>query len=208
MRPVRITITPDDANLTLFASNVTGATWTLTTNDTSDGLAHQVTIKNDSANDHSGKTAVITGTLNNRVVSETINLPGAAATVTSTEYYDSVTTVVPSATIGADTMDIGMAGTASTQVVPLNWRGDKVALRVDVSGTVDYTVQSTFDDVTLDFNDRNYAWLDHDQANLVNGTTSQNGNYDKIPTATRCILNSYGSGGSIVFTIIHNHEGI
>ena len=54
--------TPEDNNLTGFASNVTGATWTLTATSSGDGLAHQVTIRNDTANDHSGKTATLVGT--------------------------------------------------------------------------------------------------------------------------------------------------
>jgi len=47
-RPHRFTFTPADANLIGFLSNATGATWTLTNTATTDLLAHQVSIKNDS----------------------------------------------------------------------------------------------------------------------------------------------------------------
>jgi hypothetical protein len=56
------TFTPADASLTAFASNVTGASFTLTANSSGDSLAHQVSIRNDSATDHSGKTVTLVGT--------------------------------------------------------------------------------------------------------------------------------------------------
>src|SRR5574337_64867 len=92
-----------------FKSNATGATWTLTATTPNDGLAHKVTIANDSATDHSAKTAVITGTdANNNALTETVNLPAASpAVVTSTKFFKTVTSIVPSATIGGDTMGLG-----------------------------------------------------------------------------------------------------
>ena len=55
-------VDPADASLTGFASNVTGATFTLTATEATDGLAHQVSIKNDSITDHAGKTVTLVGT--------------------------------------------------------------------------------------------------------------------------------------------------
>jgi len=105
-----ISATSVAANTTGFASNVTGATWTLTATTSGDSLAHLVTIHNDSATDHSAKTATIVGTDGDgNVQTETLNLPAGTATVTSTKYFGSVISVTPSATIGADTMDIGWA---------------------------------------------------------------------------------------------------
>ena len=46
MRIKSINFDVADASTTGFASNVTGAAFTLTTTATSDGLAHQVSIKN------------------------------------------------------------------------------------------------------------------------------------------------------------------
>jgi len=91
-----------------FLDNATEATWTLTATAPTDTFCRKVTIKNLTANSHSTKTAVITGTSStDAVLEETINLPGASLTVTSTNYFKTVTTIVPSATIGSDTMDIG-----------------------------------------------------------------------------------------------------
>lgn len=142
-QPNVTTITPANANLTGFATNVTGATWTITTTNSGDSLAHQVSIRNDTATSHSGKTALLTGTDPDGVVqTESMALPGASATVESTKYFKTLTSVVPSSTIGADTMDIGWVDEFSTYTMVLNWRNSHAAhIHVDVTGTINYTVQ-------------------------------------------------------------------
>lgn len=103
------------ADTVRFKSNVTGATWTLTNTTAGDGKAHKVTIKGDAATDHSLKTAALVGTdANGLAQTETINLPNGTATVTSTKEFLTLTSVTPSATIGGDTMDIGIASRMPT----------------------------------------------------------------------------------------------
>ena len=141
--------TPEDNNLTGFASNVTGATWTLTATSSGDGLAHQVTIRNDTANDHSGKTATLVGTdPEGHALTVVITLPGVSATVTTTEYFLTLTSITPSATIGADTMDIGWNDAAVTNAYPVNHRQGSfnIGVGVKITGTISYTLQETYDD--------------------------------------------------------------
>lgn len=135
------TYTPAAANLTGYASNVTGATWAITTTTSSDDLAHQVTIRNDSITDHAAKTAILTGTdADGYPQTETLNLPGTSATVTSVKFYRTLLTAVPSATIGADTMDIGWAATSHTQTIGLEkFSTVGAAATVDISGTINFT---------------------------------------------------------------------
>jgi len=149
MRPKEYDIDPANANLIGFASNVTGATFTLTATSSGDGLAHQVSIKNDSAADHSGKTVTLVGTdPDGHALTEVVTAPGTSATVESTGYFLTLTSAAPSATIGADTFDIGWVDEVATQTIPLDWRSDLGAsLNVDVTGTINFTVQETFDDV-------------------------------------------------------------
>jgi len=91
-----------------FGNDVTGAAFTLTATVVTDGLAHLVTVLNNTANDHSAKTIAIVGTdENGNVQTETIAGPAGTATVTSAKYFKSLVSVTPSATIGADTFDIG-----------------------------------------------------------------------------------------------------
>ena len=141
--------TIDAATPTRFVSNATGATWTLTNTTTVDGLAHLVTIVNDSIVDHSAKTALLTGTdANGLALTETVNLPVASGTVTSTKFFKTLTSVVPSATIGADTMDVGVAAAARTPWQNLDFRQVPfvVGVGIAITGTINYDVIKTFDD--------------------------------------------------------------
>lgn len=149
MRPIAKNWTPAAASLTGFASNVTGASWALTATNAGDSLAHLVTIRNDSATDHSGKTAVLTGTdADGNAQTETLNLPAGTATVTSTKYFLTLTSVVPSATIGVDTMDIGWDQVSVSPTIPLEWRSNaQAAMTADISGTINFTVEETYANV-------------------------------------------------------------
>lgn len=151
MRPKQFDVDPANANLTGFASNVTGASFTLTANASGDGLAHRVSIKNDTATDHAGKTVTLVGTdADGKALTEVVTGPGVSATVESTGYFLTLTSATPSATIGADTFDIGWVDEVSTQTIPLNWRSTAAAaVYVDITGTIDFTVQETFDDVQV-----------------------------------------------------------
>lgn len=148
MRPKTFDFDPANASLTGFLSNATGATWTLSATSSGDDLAHQVSIRNDSATDHSAKTAILTGTdSDGRAQTETVNLPAGSATVESTKYYLTLTTVVPSATIGADTMDIGWVDEFASKTIPLDHRAyNPASIQVTVTGTINFDVEATLED--------------------------------------------------------------
>jgi hypothetical protein len=203
VRPDFITLTPADANLTGFASNVTGATWTLTTTATTDSLAHRVSIRNDSGTDHSLKTMILTGTdADGRAQTETaLNMPAGGATVESTKYFKTLTSIVPSATIGVDTMDIGWVDEFISKTVPFNWRGKKVTIQVDVTGTINYTAQFSNSDIQRD---TTFVWHDSNDSNVVSATTDQASNYEFPVMATRVKANSYSSGAIMKYIIIQN----
>jgi hypothetical protein len=172
------------ADLTGFLSNATGATWTLTATDSGDSLAHKVTIRNDSATDHSAKTAVLTGTgPSGEVQTETVNLPAGSATVTSTEYFLTLTTVVPSATIGADTMDLGWAAASVSgweyPNTKVSWSGLGIGCEV-ISGTPTYGVQVGFGGGAID------------HATITGETTSQYGECTMPVGAIRLVFTAAG----------------
>lgn len=174
------------ASVTGLLSNATGATWTLTATDCGDDLAHLITIKGDAATDHSAKTAIITGTgADGQAQTETVNLPNGTATVTSTSYFLTVTTVVPSATIGSDTMDIGWAAGSVTpttqlrQAVPLFSVG--IGCKV-VAGSPNFTVQHTYDGTTF-----------FDHATITGKTASFDGGYTSPVKGFRLKFTAAGS---------------
>lgn len=173
-------------NATGFASNVTGATFTLSATNSADNLAHQVTVKNDAATDHSGKTILLTGTdADGKVLTETLTGPAGTATVTSTNYFLTLTSAVPSATIGADTFDIGWNANSVTptfrpqrnSVLPFNVGfGTRV-----LSGTPTFTVQHTFGGV---------QW--HDHAVVAAKTAATDGVYTSPVLAIRLKFTAAG----------------
>ena len=152
MRPNRLFYTPAAANLIGFRSNATGVDWALTATTSADEMAHLVTIRDDSGNDHSAKTAILTGTdPDGKAQTETVNLPGASATITSTKYFKTLTSVVPSATIGGDTMDIGWSAVSVTPTYPLDTYASNAAnVYMDISGTINFTGQQSFANVWED----------------------------------------------------------
>lgn len=135
------------ANLTGFASNATGAAFTLTANNAADSVAHKVTIRNDSATDHAGKTVTLVGTaFDGSALTEAVTGPGTSATVTSTGYFLTLTSATPSATIGADTFDIGWAAASITPPVFVRTKAGGMALAVGISvdGTGAYSLQQSY----------------------------------------------------------------
>lgn len=192
MRPKRKTYTLAAASVTGYASNVTGATWALDdTTGPADGLGHLVAIHNDSTTNHTGKTVLLTGTdPEGRVLTETLALPDNAATVTSTSYFATLTSAVPSATIGADTMDIGWSAACATPMYPVDMhRYAGPELGVDIGGTVTFTCQQTNDDP---FNVNPVKWS-------TMGTASQTADYFLAAgtagaTAVRVTVASHTSG--------------
>lgn len=200
-RPKIHTIDVADADLTGFASNVTGATFTLTATAATDGLAHQVSIRNDSATDHSGKTVTLVGTNpDGAALTEVVTGPAGSATVESAGYFLTLTSATPSATIGADTFDIGWVDEVLSNTIPLNWRSENGAtLSVVVTGTIDFSIEETFQDVlSKDVVPYTNTWaaitaLATKTANTTSTSTAG-------ATAVRIKINSYDSGGAVTMS--------
>lgn len=200
-RPKTHTIDVADALLTGFASNVTGATFTLTATAATDGLAHQVSIRNDSATDHSGKTVTLVGTNpDGAALTEVVTGPTGSATVESAGYFLTLTSATPSATIGADTFDIGWVDEVLSNTIPLNWRSENGAtLSVDVTGTIDFTVEESFQDVlSKDVVPYTNTWAAISA--LTTKTADTTANSTSGATAVRIKINSYSSGGQVVMS--------
>lgn len=192
-----------DANLTGFASNVTGATFTLTANAPTDGLAHQVSIKNDTANDHSGKTVTLVGTdSDGRAQTEVVTAPGVSATVESTKYFKTLTSATPSASIGADTFDIGWVDEVLSRTIFLEHHGQQAPLvSFNITGTLDMTIEVSISPREHWALDSTWAplWQPTGTNGLVNAT-SNSASPDILEiglTACRIKLNSYSSGAEV-----------
>jgi hypothetical protein len=195
----QIIYTPANVSLTGFASNVTGASFTLTATSSGDSLAHQISVKNDSATDHSAKTLDLVGTdENGKAQTETMAAPGSSLTVESTKYWLTLTSVTPSATIGADTFDIGWVDEFVTPTLPINWRGGSAAMNIGVTGTINYDVQQTFDDIQT--KTTAFTWSVDDSTTQSGVTATLPILYDAHPKGVRLLVNSYTNGATLTLS--------
>ena len=192
-----------DASLTGFASNVTGASFTISTTETSDGLAHQVSIRNDSATDHSGKTVTLVGTdADDMAQTEVVTAPGTSATVESTKYFKTLTAATPSATIGADTFDIGWVDEVASRTVMLNRHAGFGAInQLDVTGTIDVTLQVSLSPRDNYTGQESMRWVDTTNTALNNATADLVGDIEPQVSAVRLLINSYSSGAELQWLI-------
>lgn len=93
------------------------------------------------------------------------------------------------------------AGTTATAPLDIHGRPD-ISLQVAVTGTANYTVQQTLDnvfDTTL-----TPVWFDHPDTNLVAQTVNRQGNYAYVPAGVRLVVNS--GSGTARLTIIQSGD--
>lgn len=146
MRPKLISYTPAAIFADGFKAGATGASTTLTATTAADNLAHKVTLA--STANLSGITMTLTGAnADGKAQTEAIAGPNNN-TVTSTKYFLTLTSVTFSATLGANTMDIGWAATAISKTYPVDrYSHDPVSLDVQITGTINLTIQETLANV-------------------------------------------------------------
>lgn len=183
--------------LTLDGALTSGGTFT-----SADGLAHRLSILDLGADDQTSATYTITGTDASGVaLTEDIAGPGASATVTTSGYFLTVSSVTIASPVAGSTVDMGTVDEIVSRMIPLNWRGGTVALNFIVTGTISYTVQQTTDDLRVagPFN-----WTSVDDTDLVTATTSQNGSFTAVPTAFRAVVNSYSSGAELALNMVQS----
>lgn len=152
------------------------------------------------AADETGHSFVVTGTSANYsgTISETI-AGTTAGTAQSVLDYSRVTSVVISAA-ATGAIKVGTNGVASCPPLPLDVHGlPQVSLQVNVTGTVNFTVQQSLDPVFTTAI-AGVLWVNHPDSNLVAATADAQGNYAYIPAQTRVTINS--GTGSLVYTVI------
>ena len=136
-------------------------------------------------------------------ISETIAGPNNN-TVETTNYFYSVQSISANGAVGTNTK-AGPVDEAISQIIPTKRsysdRNERqIGLTFIATGTIDYTVQQTNDDIQS-LTNRVFNWLDHDDSALVNATTSKNGNYIAVPQAMKVKINSYSSGAALLIQV-------
>lgn len=198
--------TPNAASTTRFGTGFTGVgPFTMTNTTTLDTLAHLVSLT--SAANLSGITMTLTGTdTDGKAMTEAVTGPNAN-TVYSTKYFKTLTSITASSTLGASTMDVGIKDAAVLPTWPVDYKQNPVSvgLGITLTGTINVTVQHTFDDVFDNtIVDGSRVWLNH--ASLASKTANSDGNYSAPIRATRLLINSLTNGATIKFTIIQGNS--
>jgi hypothetical protein len=96
---------------------------------------------------------------------------------------------------------VSKTASGSTSTIPLNVNINpfNVGIAVVVSGTVNYTVQYTFDNVwSSTYDSATATWFDH--ASLVGDTTNETGNFAFPVAGIRLTVNS--GSGTATMTVI------
>jgi len=191
----KLDMDPANSTAVVYGDDQTGASFTLAANSVGDGLARTLSILNNSATDHTGKTLAVVGTdADGKAQTETITGPNSSTTTVGSKHFLTVTSITPSATIGADTFDLGVTDVCVSKTIPLDsWSDLGATVAIDVTGTIAFDVEVTYDSV----NDPSFTWTDQSSPAWLNATNLTNKTADIIAVldqgaqACRVIINSY-----------------
>jgi len=147
-------------------------------------FARRIGITSDA--DDLGRTFTITGTdSDGKTLTEDVTGPNAG-TSTSTEYFTTISSISIDAA-SAGNITVGTVDEAKTKTYPLDRISDSGAsIAVTVTGTIDFTVQETFDDVQADSQSALYI-----DTSLADKTASITGTASVGASALQLVVNSY-----------------
>ena len=148
--------------------------------------------------DETAKTITLVGTnLAGAAIGEIITLVNNSTVASVLDYKTLISGSTSAALTG--NLSIGTNGLAGSPWVALDpWAVPPVGVQVDVSGTVNYTVQITYDDPNSPTNSvapQNVAWASSADTNLVAQTATKIGSLANTPAFARLLLNSQTNPG-------------
>jgi hypothetical protein len=198
MRPKEFDIDPANVDANGIADDLpTGTAWSFAADaewlaiSSGDNLAHQLIITT-VADEPAGNAPVLTLTgtdADGNIQTEAITLPNTT-TIESTKYWLTVSSGEASAaTVG--TFDIGWVDEVIHKTYQLDFRNtEAAAYAVNVTGTIDYTIQESFEDIqNTSSPSQNAAW--HNLTALAAKTADLASIGTINATAVRLIINSY-----------------
>jgi hypothetical protein len=197
MQPVFATVGPldaaNDASIAAVQSPGSGAI-VLTANPVVLDAPRQVVLT--SAGDDTGITFTIVGTTYGGE-SQTEVLDGVnGGTVATILNFLTVSSITASGTV-AGAFKAGTTSVAGSRWVRLDsWMYPTTAIQADVTGSVNYTIQTTLDDPNSPTNPVapvDVAWFNSTDGNVVNAIASKQSSFTVTPTFARVVLNS-GTG--------------
>lgn len=212
MRPIVLVIGPSllsSAN-DICTSQTPGAKGNMTLNGSTvaNGVATLVTPGQRVLITTADSTTIFTlygTTATGAVVTECLISNGTSVQSTL-DYYTVTQIAVNQGTTAAVT--VGTNGVGSTPWVHMDWFADaQIAIQCTVSGTVNYTVQSSLDPESLIWTNpaltsTSMTWVNSSDTAAVNATATIQTNYAYCPRWIRCLLNS--GSGSVTMTVLQS----
>jgi hypothetical protein len=215
MRPFVFDIDPANVDADGIANDLpTGTAWAFGTDaewlasGSGDNLAHQLVITT-AGNEPAGNAPTLTlvGTDPDGIAqTEDIVLPNAT-TIETTKYWLSVTSgTTDAATVG--TFDIGWVDEVMTKTLPLNYRAHEAATHaVDVTGTIDYTIQETLEEIHPQLKagtPENLSWFSMEAMTAKTADLKELGELHS--SAARLVVNSYTATAELKWVIFQNEN--
>jgi hypothetical protein len=184
-------------DLTLNGADISGGEWV-----SIDGMAHQI------AGASTGNISTVTFTiygysdlLRNRAITDTITGINNSA-VESTKYFAVITRIAASAAVGTNVY-FGAVDEGLSQEIPMSSRDLPISVQVDVTGTIDYTLQHTLSDI--DDLTRTPVYLANSDMTAKN-STNEDTSYVSPISAIQLKVNSYSTGATINLHIVPSRE--
>jgi len=207
MRPIKLgPFSPITALTTAFNAQTftsTGAAVAPTTTATSDGLAHQVTLTSPVQATLAGVTFTIVGTDSDGLPKTETGLTGPAsnATVTSTGYFKTVTSIQPSATMGGLVVSVGIAAPSISPTIVLDYRSIVgCSHQVTITGTINFTVQEVFDMLgAVDADEQSWSAV---TSGLTSKTATTTAAGFVGATGARVLINSVTNGATYTWRAV------
>lgn len=196
MQPISVTVGAVAANDQLVAASqnvVAAGALTLAAGAASIAYPAQLVLTT-SAN-YTGVNFTVVGTgPTGQSQTEVIAGPNTT-TANSVLYYKSVTSITASGGVAGGAVKVGSTGLTSTRWVTFDsWANAQTVIQVDVSGTANFTVQTTMDNPDDPFSPvaiGSINWVS--DSNLTSKSATTTGSYTATPTMVRVIQNS-GTG--------------
>ena len=196
---IHLSSTPSAGAVSLDGALVTGGVAYL-------GDARRVLVT--TAGNETGKTITITGTdANGNIQTDTVSLPNTSTVYTSLDFL-TVTGITISATAAAAII-VGTNGIDGSRWVRLNdFAPSNISIQCDVSGTVNFTVQSTLDDPNDPFSPtpaEDVVWVDSSDLAVVAANSTQQSNFLFTPKYAKILINS--GSGTVTATFLQSSNG-
>jgi hypothetical protein len=155
-----------------------------------------------------GKTLTITGTdWSGSPITEVLTAVNSGTSYTNLD-FKTVTSITASAAFAA-AVTVGTNGVASSRWVRFDgFAPSNISLQCNVTGTVNYTVQSSMDDPNGPTNPVSpslVTWVSSSDTAVVSATATQQSNFLFTPTLARVLLNS--GTGSVSSTFLQSSNG-